>query len=371
MATTQGALYPTLIGPTPAEMDLFLNNGSSFNCNTTNSKFASRFTATTTKDIYAVTFKWFSVATAGTVIIEIWTVDATTGFPSAIYDANATYSATPVAGVQTYTFATPPSAGLTVGNEYALVLRCTGAGTTHQVRHGGAGALISKLPLQVLTQTDGATWVEGNGFNVGVFMCTFTLEDGSYDPMGHIPYDGQNVDALYVNAGAILGYAMKFVVPTGETWTPIGAQFSAQKNGTPAAGSNIRVRILDSGDSLVSNASRTLDFDSITTKLSARTAYAPFDQTVSLTAGTYRLVIDQPAGSTSSANCWRIYHGVALVSTDIASGISYSSCPDTATPVWTDNANATLGVCLWVDNITAAGGAAVLGAPNLRGFMQG
>src|SRR3990167_9425509 len=134
----QSVFNGSILGPAGAP--LFQNIRAVAGLNTyamagLNVGFCARFPALNTLDITAIKIYWNAVTTPGTVEARIETMDAATGKPTgSLYDAAATKSFTPAVGLQTVTFDTPPSTGLTEGNMYGVVLLTTVAGTTQTDR---------------------------------------------------------------------------------------------------------------------------------------------------------------------------------------------------------------------------------------------
>lgn len=332
-----------------------------------NTGWVARFTATQNKDIFSAKFNFSSVSAAGEITLRIETIDATTGKPSGtLYDANATKAFTPVAGWQTVTFDAAPTTNLTVGAEYALLLLTTTGGTTMTLRsHVLADTNFAQYPLITLTAADGTTRSNfAEVTSTGTPVASLLLDDGTEDPMGLVPY------AVATPAYAVYGttaYAQKIVVDG--TISAYGVEFLPIKTGTPAG--DLRVRILDTSGSALSNSTVTIDKDSLLTGLASHKVCAAFfGGLVSIASGTYYIVFDS-SGSANSSNSWGFASVVPVDTTVIPDGFISSTTADVTAgppPTWTDSATGDQAlVRLMVDDITAAAG----GNANLmHGKMQ-
>ena len=149
-----------------------------------------RFMARTTNDVKSVRMRWGTVTTPGVIELRIETIDAATGKPTGtLYDAAATKSFTPVAGIQTVSFDTLPTVGLTVGTEYAVVLITTTAGTTQSLNaYNSSGVALSRYTVTLLTT---ATAVTRSTFTevVNAVPCLSIIwDDDTEDSVGFSPY---------------------------------------------------------------------------------------------------------------------------------------------------------------------------------------
>lgn len=347
-----GAAYGTQFGPILGQTTgLAVNQGvaTTVALAALNAGWCARFIATSTKDIKSVKVNWSSVSAPGQVTVRIETIDATTGQPSGtLYDASAVMTGqTPTAGWQTFTFASLPTTGLTIGAEYGLVIETTTSGTTQTIRSSvTSNQRESNYPTLVLTSADATTYT---AVNYSTPICSFIMEDDTEDPMGCCPIATVTANDIHgTNATAA-----KVVVPV--TMSLAGIRVLLLKNGTPAG--DIRVRIFNSGDSVVSNTTVTVDKDSVTTGVLGM--LFPLDALPSLAAGTYRIVFDS-ASSANASNCWRIHSLNAVTAASIASGFTLSTTADvTATPpTWTDTTTATVPVWMIVDSLSGGGGGA-------------
>ena len=331
-----------------------------------NTGVAFRFLALNTKDIKSFRLRWASVTAAGTVQLRIETVDAATGKPTGtLYDANAVYNITPVAGVQTYTFATLPTTGLVVGNMYAVVLLTTVAGTTQTLAYGVGVVGSSTYPVTVMSAADGTTRTNFVEITNVVGACSFVLDDDTEELLGHYPYANTSSFLIYgVTAGA-----GKFNLPVSLNIAGVYAGVSI--TGTPAG--DLRIRIFDSSDNVVSGTTTTLDKDGLLVIGTAtRTVYAPFTSIITLSAGNYRVVIDSP-NSINSTNCYSskglLFFSLAAVGTNFRTS---TTTDVTVIPItWTDSNLADASVALNIDSIPAASGGGMLVHPGLAGGMNG
>lgn len=308
-----------------------------------------RFLAFSIKDIKSFRLNWSSVATPGTVQLRIETVDAATGKPTGtLYDANAIYDITPAAGVQTYTFAVTPTTGLIVGNMYTVVLLTTVAGTTQTLSYGIAANGSSTYPINVMTATDGTVRTNLVELAAAIGVCSFILDDDTEELLGHLPYPNTKNFQLYgTRAGAC-----KFNLPV--SLNIAGVFVAVSITGTPAG--DLRVRIFDSSDNVVSGTLTILDKDAIRSiGSSSRTVYAPFVSIVLLTSGNYRVVIDSP-DSVNSSNCYNARSLTFFNSAIVGTNFRLSTTTDiTGTPIiWTDSTTDDGAMLLNIDSIPAA-----------------
>lgn len=313
-----------------------------------NAGWCARFTAPDARDVLSVYINWQTVTAAGTVELRIETVDAATGKPTGtLYDANASKSFTPASNWQQVTFDTPPTAGLTAGTEYAVVLLTTSAGTAHTLRsHNTQGS----YPTVVLTAADGTTRSNFAEVANSVPVLTLVFEDSLEESLNCSPYATTSIVTLFgTNAGG-----MKFTVPPGTTLAVAGIEVGNQvRTGTPAG--DLRFRVLDSSDSAVAGTTVTLDKDSLAS-VNGRRVRFHFPAVVSLAAGTYRIVLDS-ASSANSSNCWSFRSAVVRVAANAPSGFLLTSTTDvTAGPiVWVDTATDVPPLGLVLDDVTGSG----------------
>ena len=331
-----------------------------------NTGVAFRFLALSTKDIKSFRLRWSSITAAGTVQLRIETVDAATGKPTGtLYDANAVYNITPVAGVQTYTFATLPTTGLVVGDMYAVVLLTTVAGTTQTLTYGSVVTGSSTYPISVMTAADGTTRTNFAEITNAIGACSFVLDDDTEELLGHYPY---HITSSFLVYGVMAG-AGKFNLPV--SLNIAGVYVGVSITGTPAG--DLRVRIFDSSDNVISGTTVTLDKDALLVISSGtRTVYAPFTSIITLSAGNYRVVIDSP-NSVNSTNCYNSRGLLFFSSAVVGTNFRASTTTDvTATPiVWTDSSTADSGMVLNIDSIPAASGGGLRIHPGMGGGING
>lgn len=356
-----GIHYGSFFGP-PILTDAIAAAGgaTTFDAKAVGATWAARFTATQALPVLSVKINC-SAVTMGTWVgsVSIDAIDATTGKPPAAstpYDVNATIAAvTFVTGWQTITFAVAPTTNLTVGAEYAIVIRTTTAATALTLRSYQTSS--SRYPTIILTSADsGTSWAE---IAASTPIASLLLTGGVEDPMGMCPYATITTNSLVTTSGNLTATALKFVVPSGISIVVAAIDCMLTKNGTPPAGSNPRIRIFDSSDVLVANSTITIDMDSLTTGATNRKMYAPFTQLITLGAGTYRVVFDC-ASSTATANSWQIKGAIVNVAGNAPSRFNCSTCPNVATPVWTDTTDQ-LPVRLYVDSIAGTAAAPYAG----------
>lgn len=312
---------------------------------TLNAGLAFRFQAKDTRDVKSVNLYWANVATPGQVTVRIETVDATTGKPSgSLYDASAAKTAiAPTLGLNTITFASLPTAGLTAGNWYAVVVLTTTGGTTSSI---ASSAPATSFGVAVLTAADGTTRSNFAEVTGGSPICSLIYEDDAEEPTGMSPWYTRTLNAV----NSTIAYGAKFTAVS--TMKIAGVKFiGVRKAGSPG---DMRVRIFN-GNSAVSGASVTVDKDMLS-NVSYSHVRAWFPAPVSLTAGSsYRVVMDQP-GAAVAGNDWSIL-SFPFISAAPGGFLLTSTADVTAgTITWTDSTTATAGVQLILDTITTTSG---------------
>lgn len=308
-----------------------------------NTGWCARFTAKDTRDILTVYVNWSVVTSAGVVECRIETIDATTGKPSgSLYDANATKSQAPVAGWQAFTFASPPTTGLTAGTEYAIILLTTTGGTAHTLRSHEVSGPGATYPTIVLTAADGTTRSNFAEVTAAVPNCTVVYEDSQEETLS-ITACGNGAAGTALDIYGVKAAGLKFVVPANESWIVDGVTtLGLARTGSP---NDLRVRIFNSSDSAVSGTTRTVDKDSLTNVAVARRVEICFAAPVTLTAGTYRIVFDDAAGTGTNTNKY------TLAVTTLRSS---TLCPPSISS--TSTADITAGTITWVDDQTVING---------------
>lgn len=357
-----GPLYGSRIGGPFVMTQVQVNGNASFAMGPLNSGWCARFTARSTKDVKGVKVRWATVTSAGQYSVRIETITATTGKPSGtLYDANAEITGqVPVdSTVVASTFASLPTTGLTAGTEYGVVLLTTTGGTTHTLRsHAVTNAIISLYPTIVLTAADGTTRTNFAEVASSVPIVSIVLEDDTEEILGLANFGGTANGPMITDGSGLRGAALKFT--TGSTVEVVGYEFMLGQVGTPPSGSNVRCRLFDSSDNTVSNSTVTLDYDSLITGAGNKMVLAPLASALTLAAGTYRLVLDEPAGaSTSTSNCWRSVANTTMTgSIAYPTALAHSTCPNlgAAPIVWTDTASATPIMGLLLNDVPSAGG---------------
>lgn len=79
-----GADFGSRLGPVDEAAIVAYNSGlTAYTMAAQNVGYCARFTAPSTKDVKSVRLYWASIATAGTVVLTIEPIDATTGKPAA------------------------------------------------------------------------------------------------------------------------------------------------------------------------------------------------------------------------------------------------------------------------------------------------
>lgn len=334
-------------GNTPATVALAaVNNAAAF-----------RFIAPDARDVASVYVRWGGVSAPGTVRVRVETNDNSSGVdkPSGtLYDANATVDVTPstagTGGWQICTFATLPTAGLAAGGVYHVVLITTVGGTSHNLS-AYLTPTNGAYPANCLSATDGSTRSNLVENSNSVPCCTLVFEDGAEDPLGFTP----NATSSNFTVFGTKAHALKFVVPTGVSFKVAGVVSEGMlRNGTP---NDLRCRVLDAANALVTGASVTLPKQSLTTA-SGRRIRALFPAPVTLAAGTYRAVWDDPTHASTSGNNWQFYSASVRASGLAPTGLALSTTADVTagSPTWTDTATDQPLTGLVLDDVVGAGG---------------
>lgn len=358
-----GALYGSSIRP-PFDV-YFAETGSrmTFAMASLNAGWSARIIALNTKDIKSVKLVWSSVSSPGQVTLRIETDDGK-GKPSgSLYDANAVITGiVPSAGVQTYTFATTPTTGLTAGALYHVVVLTTTGGTTQTLVSGMSSAYHNRYPIRALTAADGTTRSNFTEVNYNP-TASFILDDDSEDSLNCSPYYDRPSYPAAVLYGTI-GIGSKITLLASVKVIGIHINLLV-KVGTPAGG--VIAEIRNSSDAVVSGTQVTLDKDQIG---SAQSLYFPFVSEVTLAAGTYRIVARSP-DSANSSNCWRTYYSLFISSAVVADNFRYTTCPDISSPSWTDSTTADIGFALAVSVDVAATGGGLITHAGMTGGVNG
>ncbi len=355
-----GNLYGSRVGPYRESSWVALNGGMSlYAMETLNEAWCARFTALSAKDVKTVRLHWATVTAGGSVEVRIETIDAATGKPTGtLYDAAATKTFTPTQGLQDLTFSPLPTAGLTAGVEYGIVLITTVSGTVHSLSSGATLTHRSRLPVAVLTAADGTT---RSNFALATNMVpcvSLVMDDDSEDAHGMLPYYTYTTNSIYSTLAGGLKIVLEHpIVVSGVQIDAIG------KIGTPAG--DFRIRVFDSADNLITGSTIVLDKDTFP----GYQSHTLFPSLISLPAGTYRVIGDS-AASANSSNCWYIRSSKFLHPNSVGSNFRKTTCPDIGTPVWSDSTIETVGISFLLDSISASGGG-LLTHPGMTGGFRG
>lgn len=355
------ALYNSRLG---ADEILWGNQGvgvSTYAMAAINTGWCARFTAPDTRDIWSVWINWSAVTAAGTVQVRVETIDTTTGKPTGtLYDANASVNITPAVGWQQATFASHPTTGLTAGNEYAVVMLTTVAGTTHTLRSHLATSVAAIGPTVVLTAANGTTRSNFAEVASSSPICTLGFSDGADEFAGMSPYPTSSTFGVY----GTRAFSMKFVLNSSLKVHGYILSYMVP-SGTP---SNLRYRIFDSGNAVVTGSTVTVQQKSLTAASGRRRSMLPAP--ITLAAGTYRLVVDQTDHTTTSGNAYGLYYASARIAGMVPSGLIRSDTTnvDAGPIVWTDTATDQPLMALLVDDTVApAGGGGLFRVPGMQG----
>jgi hypothetical protein len=338
-----------------------------------NTGFCVRHQARDTLDYKAITIYWNSVSSPGVVTLRIETIDPATGKPSlTLYDAAATKTFTPVAGLQTITFDTLPTAGRTVGASYAILLLTTTGGTIQTLRAYHGTNIMQQGAELALTAADGTTRTNFADVAQSWPMMSMTYEDNSIEARPFSP--GVALTGAVTGNAAFGGHVY---LPAG--FRICGAEFPMMASAAP--NSNLKISLLDCskepcaiGATGYVVASCTLDKDSLTTynyPSSPRGMIALFDAEYTVAAsGLFRIIVEKSdhAGtvtiSTYSISYWTADHAPQY-------WLKCGTSDITASPItWTDTTTDLACVGLLVSNFEApasGGGGSVFGSGVLRG----
>jgi len=357
-----GNLYGSRIG-----VESFAGNLagiSTYQMSAVNRGFSARFRALNTLDLKLVRLHWYGISVPGTITIRVETDSA--GKPSGtLYDALATnVGFTPVAGAQTVLLGTPTT-GLTVGNYYHVVLLTVTAGTSHNLSAYWSGSRPSPYPLNALTTATASTRSSFAETANSLPILSMVMEDDSEQPCGFLPYYqvGSTINIFGTSA-----VACKMVLNSPLDVYAVDL-LNLIKTGTPAG--DLRIRIYDSGDNLVPNASITENL-TIISGASVGGLISPFAVIVSLPAGTYRVMFDSP-NSVNSSNCWGIRTSQGFNPAAVGNNFWLSTCTTSGgnPGAWTDSSTEQLPVGLRVNALVAGGGGVgpQIMRPNGAGFL--
>jgi hypothetical protein len=347
-----GNLGGSMIGALNGHTHSSIPNGPiTYTMPTANNGWAARFTALDSRDIKSVSVSFNGVTAPGTIEARIETIDATTGKPTGtLYDAAATKSFTPSVGWNTVTFDTLPTTGLTAGSSYALVLLKTNTGTTCTL-NARVSATSGIYPVMVLTASDISTRSNFAEVANSVPFCYFTFEDDVVESLGFAHSVAAGTGNFFA---ADTVAALKIVLPVAcvvrAIWSQANSGFA--RTGTPAG--DLRMRILDSGNSAISGTTFTIDKDELT-NFSTRGLFIPLNN-ISLAAGTYRIAFDS-SGSANSSNCFGLRYATLPDAALQSSSFCYSESTNASTSfTWTDFTTRQVPLGLLIDSITASGG---------------
>lgn len=358
MSSFRGVDSESIIGANNAMFSHINNSGNTvINIQALNAGVAFRFRAFSTADIKTVNVAFAALTSDFRCKAEIWTIDAATGKPAAIYDANATFtktSALTANALNQFTFATTPTTALVVGDEYAIVIITTTAGASTACNlclSPGGSFSITADTINYLTTTDaGTTWTYVTSPIANV--CSYIDENGVEYSTGMHPFINAYASA-YIQTTNIV--ASKVVINTTVVVRGVFAVLS--KAGTPAG--DLRCRIVDTNNTLVTNADITLDVDSLVNSGGGanRRILCPFTSLVTLVPGTYRVIFSSP-NSANTSNCWI----VRVLTPFTVDSYNYAQClysygtsdgADAIPTSWTDSATyQCVGVQLLVDSFS-------------------
>lgn len=344
-----GAQFGSMVGVNSVLAILASSGATTYAMAALNTGFCVRFTATSTNDIKSARIFWSSVSAPGTngITLRIETIDKATGKPSGtLYDANATITFTAASGIQTYTFATTPTTGLVVGDEYAIVLLTVVAGTTQTLGAYSSSAFLSTYPTIVLTAADGTTRTNFAEVASSIPMLSLIDDLDIEIPEAFLPFQTTTGTVQYVFSTTNF-VAQKFII--NSTQNIAGVACMLIRTGTPAG--DLRIRIFDSSNNVISGTTVTIDKDSLL-NVTNRRIIIIFPAVVALIADTYRIVFDS-SGSANSSNAFGL-RPCSFLNSACVNPWRLSTSSDAAS--WTDSTTAQVAVWLLLDNFVAGGG---------------
>lgn len=337
------------LGPESDKFYLVVNSAGTNPMTLLDAGWAARFMAMDSRDIASVCLNFSAITSPGQVEVRIETVSSSK--PSGtLYDANATVTITPSVGWNVCTFATLPTTGLTPGTEYCIVAITTTAGTTMTMRSHVAQAVSAQTPCVALTTTGASMRSNFAESSSSVPVCTIVYEDGVEEDWGFCSAPVGTTNDVY----STRAFGGLLTVPTGVTLKVVGvAPIIYTFSGTP---DNLRCRIYDSGFNLVTSATCTVNKSSIAN--TNRRLVLRFPE-ISLTAGTYTIVLDQVNHSTTSANRYIFYSITPRSAALVPSGMTLRTTLNIdggPPPTWVDDTASLPGIELVLNNIISAGG---------------
>lgn len=306
-----------------------------------NTGYCARWQALSTGDIKSVRLNWNTVTTAGTVQIRIETIDTTSGLPTGtLYDANATINVTPAAGVQTYTFATLPTTGLTVGNYYAVVLLTTVAGTAQTLEaYPPVSGAFSAYPVNALTAADGTTRTNFAVVANAIPMLGLVLEDDTDTDVGFFIWATRTTTTtIYGTRSAGNLFTIKAPIKI------YGYQLGLVITGSPVG--DLRCRIIDTSNNTITGTDVTVDNNMVS---ASRTNEFRLSTEIILPPGTYRLVAD--SSSSASGNYYSLRKLALWNSSGVVENFKYTS--STTGTSWTETDSESASIVLMISDITS------------------
>lgn len=350
MGTTVGIDFGGRVGPDRIAGLVAAAGNTNFTMAALNTGWCARFTALSTLDIVSVTIRWANVTAGGTIRLRIETVDTTTGKPTGtLYDANATIDFTPTAGIQTVTFAVAPSTGLTVGTEYCFVLLTTVAGSIHSLTSHVIQTGPARLPVVVLTATDGTT---RSNFNevTGAPVPTISWTDSAGNEVADFcnPYGATTNNWVFGSGDTAHNWVIANKITVQAPIGIAGIQVdSIAKQGTPIDG--LRCRLWSGVGSL----GTTITPSPASISGVSATRGMTFITSAVLAAGTYYVGLDS-FSSTTSSNSWLIKNLVPLTPGLVPSNC-YLSESNNDGASWTDNVSSVAPIAFLVNTFQTAG----------------
>jgi hypothetical protein len=293
--------------------------GTVYDMKTQYAAWAGRFHAATNDDVIGVYLNWSAVSSPPDVRVRIETVDATSGKPNGIYDAEAEATLTPAAGWNFFDFSvTPPTTGLVADADYAITAVSTGAtGTTSNMN---SYVSVNSLPAGVLTAADGntvpPTWAETFG-RTPIAVLVF---EGSYmHPKGMCPFAAYGTYQQYCSGTQAVGTKLTAITTMQVSGYCVPCLY---KNGNPAG--DLRFRIIDNASSELVGSVVTLNRNLIT--MAGRKIRINLPASVNLTAAgsPYYLVADSAGSTGSTAFGFQPASTGAGMSSVIPSGLNFT-----------------------------------------------
>ena len=223
------------------------------------------------------------------------------------------------------------------------------AGTTQTLYAHSTITGLASYPDLVLTAVDGTTRTNFAEVSGSSPYCSLVDENDSEIPGAFLPFYTYTIPTAHFYSTTNY-VAQKFIINTSINIAGVSAILI--RTGTPAG--DVRVRIFDSSNNVISGTTLTIDKDSLT-GVNAKSIVVLFPSVVTLTSGTYRIVFDS-SGSANSSNAFGLRLNTFLNSAAV-NPWRPSTSSDAIT--WTDSTTEQTGVWLLLDDFVSGGAGGV------------